>query len=161
MHRGERRQRARRPRVLDRLVAVCVIFFGLGLGLATRPVDALRSFGKTGEVTNEPTRGTVASDGTTVGSRGGTELMSESLRTRLPEVITKKFHIIKSRVRSVSSDVDVLNVLWLHDLPGDPEARHLAKKRSRKRFDSIIFVSEWQKRAFEEKFGSFGDKAVV
>ena len=161
MHRGERRQRARRPRVLDRLVAVCVIFFGLGLGLATRPVDALRSFGKTGEVTNEPTRGTVASDGTTVGSRGGTELMSESLRTRLPEVLTKKFHIIKSRVRSVSSDVDVLNVLWLHDLPGDPEARHLAKKRSRKRFDSIIFVSEWQKRAFEEKFGSFGDKAVV
>ena len=165
MHRGERRRRRRRPRVVDRAVAVCAVVVAVVFALATRQVDASWSFGRTLdkgiEDASAPTRGTIAEDGTTVGSRGGTELMSESLRARLPGVLGKKFYIIKSRVRRVSSDANTLNALWLHDLPGDPEARHLAKKSSRKRFDSIIFVSEWQKRAFEEKFGSFGDKAVV
>ena len=75
-------------------------------------------------------------------ARGGTELMQERLHSSLPADLLEKFQIIPSRVRDL--DPDKKKILWLHDLPGDPESEHLKQPESRKRFDKIVCVSDWQ-----------------
>ena len=101
-------------------------------------------------------------DGATPNARGGTELMSRALARRAPRALLDRVHVIKSRVRETSAEASRPNVLWLHDLPGDPESAHLADAASRARFRAFVFVSEWQRRAYEGYFGDvFGDKATV
>jgi glycosyltransferase involved in cell wall biosynthesis len=75
-------------------------------------------------------------------ARGGTELMQERLHSSLPSELLEQFQIIPSRVREL--DPDKKKILWLHDLPNDPEAAHLADASQRKRFDKIVCVSDWQ-----------------
>lgn len=75
-------------------------------------------------------------------ARGGTELMQERLHTSLPADLLDKFQIIPSRVRELDSDKK--HILWLHDLPQDPESSHLTDPKSRARFDKIVCVSNWQ-----------------
>jgi glycosyltransferase involved in cell wall biosynthesis len=75
-------------------------------------------------------------------ARGGTELMQERLHGSLSPELLDQFQIIPSRVREL--DPDKKKVLWLHDLPNDPESEHLANPESRKRFDKIVCVSDWQ-----------------
>ena len=94
--------------------------------------------------------GDVVDDGTVQGGKSGTELMAQGLATRLPVLFQEKFHIIKSRVR-VLSDTQT-NILWIHDLPQDPEQQHLRDVESRRRFDKIVFVSEWQRHSFAHYF---------
>ena len=73
---------------------------------------------------------------------GGTELMATALAERLEPELKDKFQIICSRVRDIEEDK--IPVLWLHDLPNDPESQHLADKESRDRFAKFVFVSNWQ-----------------
>lgn len=75
-------------------------------------------------------------------ARGGTELMLERLYASLPSELLSQFQIIPSRVRELSSDKK--KILWLHDLPTDPESQHLRGLESRKRFSKIVAVSNWQ-----------------
>lgn len=75
-------------------------------------------------------------------ARGGTELMQERLYRDLPKELLDNFQIIPSRVRELQEDKK--KILWLHDLPQDPESTHLADASSRKRFDKIVCVSNWQ-----------------
>jgi len=75
-------------------------------------------------------------------ARGGTELMQERLHGSLPAELLEQFQIIPSRVREL--DPNKKKILWLHDLPNDPEAAHLADASQRKRFDKIVCVSDWQ-----------------
>lgn len=75
-------------------------------------------------------------------ARGGTELMQERLHSSLPKELLDQFQIIPSRVREL--DPDKKKILWLHDLPNDPESAHLADASQRKRFDKIVCVSDWQ-----------------
>lgn len=75
-------------------------------------------------------------------ARGGTELMQERLHNTLSSELLEKFQIIPSRVREI--DPDKKAILWLHDLPNDPESQHLKDPESRKRFSKIVAVSEWQ-----------------
>ena len=75
-------------------------------------------------------------------SRGGTELMQERLHKSIPEQLLNKFQIIPSRVREL--DPDKKKILWLHDLPHDPESEHLKDPELRKRFSKIVAVSDWQ-----------------
>ena len=75
-------------------------------------------------------------------ARGGSELMQERLYRDLPKDLLDKFQIILSRVRDI--DPDKKRILWLHDLPGDPESEHLKDAEKRKRFDKIVCVSDWQ-----------------
>lgn len=75
-------------------------------------------------------------------ARGGTELMQERLHRSIPEELLNKFQIIPSRVREL--DPDKKKILWLHDLPHDPESEHLKDPELRKRFDKIVAVSDWQ-----------------
>lgn len=74
-------------------------------------------------------------------SRGGTELMREGLEARLDSQLLEQFQIIPSRVRDLKEDK--IRVLWLHDLPGDPESEHL-KDGGHEKFHALVFVSNWQ-----------------
>lgn len=75
-------------------------------------------------------------------ARGGTELMQQRLHSSLPQELLDKFQIIPSRVRELDSTKK--KILWLHDLPQDPESTHLTDPASRNRFDKIVCVSNWQ-----------------
>jgi glycosyltransferase involved in cell wall biosynthesis len=75
-------------------------------------------------------------------ARGGTELMQERLHSSIDPDLLSKFQIIPSRVRELEDDKK--KILWLHDLPNDPESAHLSESKSRERFDKIVCVSDWQ-----------------
>lgn len=84
-------------------------------------------------------------------ARGGTELMQERLHSSLPESLLSKFQIIPSRVRDINPDK--IPVLWLHDLPNDPESEHLRNPELRKRFKKIVAVSDWQMQLYNVVVG--------
>lgn len=75
-------------------------------------------------------------------ARGGTELMQERLHSSIDPDLLSKFQLIPSRVRELEDDKK--KILWLHDLPNDPESSHLSESKSRERFDKIVCVSDWQ-----------------
>ena len=77
---------------------------------------------------------------------GGTELMKYALHDKLPAKLLKQFNIIPSRVRELAQDKE--NLLWLHDLPQDPESQHL-KDGGWKKFKKLVYVSHWQKQQYE------------
>jgi glycosyltransferase involved in cell wall biosynthesis len=92
-------------------------------------------------------------------ARGGTELMQERLHSSLPAELLEKFQIIPSRVRDL--DPNKKKILWLHDLPGDPESEHLKDPQSRKRFDKIVCVSDWQMQLYNVMYNLPYSEAVV
>ena len=98
-------------------------------------------------------------DGTYTGAMGGTELMNKALYERVDNELLDQFFIIKSRVRTL--DKDKKNLLWLHDLWGDPEVQHLRDKKSRERFDKLIFVSNYQLSTYNVTLGVPYDRSVV
>lgn len=63
-------------------------------------------------------------------AKGGTELMYHELMARLDPKFSEKFNIILSRVRPEFFDGRP-TILWLHDLPEDPESQHLRDPKSR------------------------------
>ena len=104
--------------------------------------------------------GKIDEDGRVMGARGGTELMMEALTKRLPRTLKRAFKISASRVRDVRDD-GKKHVLWLHDLPEDPESQHLKRKESRDRFAAFVFVSRYQQRRYERHFGIEFPNSIV
>lgn len=92
-------------------------------------------------------------------ARGGTELMQERLASSLPTELLSKFQIIPSRVRDLEPDKKA--ILWLHDLPGDPESQHLKDPELRKRFSKIVAVSDWQMQMYNMILGVPYKESVV
>ena len=90
---------------------------------------------------------------------GGTELMGAGLEKHVPSDVLEKFQIIRSRVREL--DPDRKQVLWLHDLPGDPESEHLRNPASRARFKKIVMVSDWQMQQYHNYLGIPYSECVV
>lgn len=86
-----------------------------------------------------------------IGSKGGTEQMYEGLMQRIDPELVKQFNIICSRVRAV--DTSKRNILWLHDTWDDPESQHLKEKSSLARFESLVFVSNYQQSTFNIGLG--------
>ena len=86
-------------------------------------------------------------------SNGGTELIARrlerSMQNAIPEIF-EKFQIIPSRVRKL--DPDKYRILWVHDLPDDPESKHLANNGWTK-FHRIVFVSYWQRQSYIMRYG--------
>jgi glycosyltransferase involved in cell wall biosynthesis len=82
-------------------------------------------------------------------ARGGTELMLERLHSSINKDLIENFQIIPSRVREL--DETKIRVLWLHDLPGDPESEHL-KNRGWEKFHKLVFVSNWQMQAYVQHY---------
>lgn len=93
-------------------------------------------------------------------ARGGTELMLERLHKSLDPEFLSQFQIIPSRVRELDSTKK--KVLWLHDLPLDPEAQHLKDEAARDNFDLMVFVSNWQYQQFRNYLGiPFDSTSIV
>jgi glycosyltransferase involved in cell wall biosynthesis len=98
-------------------------------------------------------------DEMTAKSNGGTEQMYRGLQQRLDPELWEKFQIICSRVRYV--DPDKKNILWLHDLPHDPESQHLKDPGSKARFEKLVFVSNWQMLMYNMVHGVQYSESVV
>lgn len=91
-------------------------------------------------------------------AKGGTELMKEALYKRMDPQLMEHFHITASRYRG--DEPGKIELYWLHDLPGDPESEHLANGGYNK-FEKMIFVSQWQFQAYQQKYGLPWYKCVV
>jgi glycosyltransferase involved in cell wall biosynthesis len=91
-------------------------------------------------------------------AKGGTEQMKNALLEKLGENFLADFQIIPSRVREL--DESKLRVLWCHDLPEDPESKHLANG-DWKKFHKIVFVSNWQAQRYIETYNIPWSKTVV
>lgn len=98
-------------------------------------------------------------DGTWNKAQGGTELMNSALYERVDNDLLEQFNIIKSRVREISNDKP--NILWLHDLWGDPEAQHLKDSESRLHFARLVFVSNWQLQTYNMGLGVPYHESIV
>ncbi|CAB5220964.1 Glycosyl transferase, family 1 [uncultured Caudovirales phage] len=92
-------------------------------------------------------------------ARGGTELMQARLHSSVSADLLDKFQIIPSRVRDL--DPDRKKILWLHDLPNDPESQHLRDPESRKRFSKIVAVSDWQMQLYNVVLGLPYKESIV
>jgi glycosyltransferase involved in cell wall biosynthesis len=90
---------------------------------------------------------------------GGTELMGAGLARHVSPDVLSKVNVIRSRVRYVAADKP--NVLWLHDLPEDPESHHLADPKRLAEFDRLVYVSNWQKERYQLAYGIPASKGVV
>ena len=86
----------------------------------------------------------IKKDGTAVKGKGGTEMMLEKMLELVPKELTDQVNIICSRVRDENLSKDKPNILWLHDTWDDPETQHLREESSLKRFDKLVFVSNYQ-----------------
>jgi UDP-glucose:(glucosyl)LPS alpha-1,2-glucosyltransferase len=94
----------------------------------------------------------------TKNAKGGTELQAFEMVKRLDPQLLKNFQIIFSRVREI--DNTKKKILFLHDLPGDPENDHL-KAGGYNKFDKLVFVSNWQMQAFVDEYSIPWYKCVV
>lgn len=92
-------------------------------------------------------------------SFGGTELMGRALENQLSADLLDKFEIIPSRLRK-PLDETKHRILWLHDLPMDPECDHL-KNNGWNKFHRLVFVSNWQQQQFISHFNIPWSKCVV
>jgi glycosyltransferase involved in cell wall biosynthesis len=92
------------------------------------------------------------------GSEGGTEQMGRRLESSIDPELLENFQIILSRVRDL--DETKVRVLWLHDLPDDPESKHLDNE-GWKKFHKIVFVSYWQREWYIRKFNIPYSKTIV
>jgi len=89
---------------------------------------------------------------------GGTELMGLALEKHVDKDLLSNFQIIQSRVREI--DNTKIPILWLHDLPGDPESEHL-RAGGWNKFEKIVFVSHWQQQAYNAAYGVPFNKSIV
>lgn len=90
---------------------------------------------------------------------GGTELMGLALTEYVDANVLNKFQIIRSRVREI--DTTKIPLLWLHDLPWDPESAKLRDPAFRKQFKKIVFVSHWQQQMYNLVLGVPYSEGVV
>jgi glycosyltransferase involved in cell wall biosynthesis len=59
-------------------------------------------------------------------------------------------------------DPDRIPILWLHDLPNDPESQHLKDPNLRKRFKKIVAVSDWQMQLYNVVLGlPYSESTVI
>jgi UDP-glucose:(glucosyl)LPS alpha-1,2-glucosyltransferase len=89
-------------------------------------------------------------------AHGGTEIMHNGLIKRLPQEILDKVNIVS---RPDDLNDEKLQVLWVHDMPGDVE--FLADKKTRDIFAGIVFVSSWQQAVFNINMGIPYSESVV
>lgn len=90
---------------------------------------------------------------------GGTELMAHRLYDSFPPEQFEEFQIIFSRVREL--DESKCRILCLHDLPGDPESDAALKDGGWKRFQRLVFVSNWQMQNYQMHYQIPASKCLV
>lgn len=92
-------------------------------------------------------------------ANGGTELMMRRIHGSLDGDLLSKFQIIPSRVREI--DTTRKQILYLHDLPNDPESARLSDPEYRKQFSKIVMVSDWQMQMYNLIHGVPYSECVV
>jgi UDP-glucose:(glucosyl)LPS alpha-1,2-glucosyltransferase len=95
----------------------------------------------------------------TKNSFGGTELMAIRLFESLPKGYIDDFQIILTRLTE-ELDPTKIRILWVHDLPDDPQLKFLENDGWRK-FHMIVFVSNWQMQSFIYRFNIPWEKCLV
>jgi len=83
-------------------------------------------------------------------ARGGTEMMRQRLLDNVKSELLQNVAIHLSRPRKIYEDVK--NILYLHDLAGDPENKILLNA-GWKKFDHFVFVSQWQRDTYVMTYG--------
>lgn len=99
-----------------------------------------------------------ATDELSANANGGTEMMKRALEKNADPELLKHFYITASRYREHQQSL--IELYWLHDLPGDPESEHL-KNGGWNKFEKLIFVSNWQMQAYQAYYGFPWYKAMV
>jgi len=102
-------------------------------------------------ITTKLSASPIAKDELSRNAMGGTELQGKALYDHLGQEFLEPFQIIPSRVRKIEEGK--IPILWLHDLPGDPESEHLKDEKSRERFKGMVFVSNWQMQMYNMQLG--------
>lgn len=100
-----------------------------------------------------------SNDELSVNAKGGTELMKAGLAKHVSPELLDKVHITFSRVRDLATDKP--NILYLHDLPNDPESANLKYPEFRAKFDKIVMVSDWQMQMYNIMLGVPYSECVV
>lgn len=104
-------------------------------------------------------RGKLVYNELTKNANGGTELMARRVVNTIPQELLENVQIIHSRIRDI--DPDLKKILYLHDLPNDPEMERLSDPEFRKQFSKIVFVSNWQQQMFNLVLGIPFSEGVV
>ena len=95
-----------------------------------------------------------------INAYGGTELVKRKLASIVDPKLLEQTQIICSRVRDLAPDK--IRILWLHDLPNDPESIKLKDEEYRNQFHKFIFVSNWQMQQYINFLGMEpSDKFIV
>ncbi len=76
-------------------------------------------------------------------SSGGTELLCRRLEAALDPALLDLVQIVPSRLYGLL-DESKIRILWLHDLPGDPESQKILSNGGWNKFHRLVFVSNWQ-----------------
>lgn len=83
---------------------------------------------------------------------GGTELMGMRLEKHVDRKILDQCQIVRSRFRGFDESKPY-HIFWEHDLPDDPEAvKVFGDEKVMAKFDAFVFVSYWQRDAFNYKY---------
>ena len=91
-------------------------------------------------------------------SRGGSELIYERIKERVPDDLWNYFQIILSRVRDYE---DKPRILWFQDTSKEAEVQFLKDKSQRDKFDKFVFPSEWSLEKHHLDLGVEYEKSVV
>lgn len=91
--------------------------------------------------------------------RGGTEILADALFSRLPKELSDRVHISISVPHERPDGRPVM--LWQHQSDDQPCVQPLRDPRVRENIALFVFVSEWQKKRYIERFGIDPEKAIV
>jgi len=78
---------------------------------------------------------------------GGSEITRKIIADNLAPELRKEFQIIYSRVRDIQQDK--IRILYLHDLPQDPESARFADPMFVDQFHKFVFSSNWQYQMYQ------------
>lgn len=105
----------------------------------------------------------LANDTLSTKAMGGTELLKFELVKRINELdpnLLDHFQIFVSRVHEPINP-DKIVIYWLHDLAQDPAAANELKDGKWKRFDFLVFVSNWQMQQYNTILGVPYERSIV
>lgn len=90
---------------------------------------------------------------------GGTELIHANLVQALPE-LTSQVQIMLSRPEQYTLE-DKPRILWLQDLPWDPNSAPLKDPSYRTKFNRLVFCSNWQREQYKLFLGIPYSEGIV
>lgn len=94
-------------------------------------------------------------------SNGGTELVMREVEKRIEPDLMSNFQIFASRIDGESLDERRVRLLWVHDVPGDPDLDNAIKNDGWRRFHKLIFVSNHQMQNAIRIYGLPWDRCLV